>query len=69
MGVNSAIGAATQLMLSGEVRVYNEQHLVSVTPFESPVNAMTFGRFGREDSTLIGVTRTGTQTHASETAR
>ena len=56
-----------QLMLAGEVRVYNEQHLVSVTPFESPVNAMTFGKFGREDNTLISVTRTGTDNPENST--
>lgn len=45
---------------AGEVRMYNEQHLVSTTQLSSPVNAMTFGKFGREDNTLISVTRTGT---------
>ena len=44
---------------AGQVRVYNEQHLVSVSSFKSPVNAMAFGRFGREDNTLISVSRTG----------
>ncbi|KAL3141002.1 Bardet-Biedl syndrome 1 protein, variant 2 [Trebouxia sp. C0010 RCD-2024] len=46
-------------LANGEVRVYNDQHLVSITPLESPVNALTFGKFGREENTLIGVTRTG----------
>jgi len=44
---------------AGDLRVYNEQHLVSVTKFKSPVNAMTFGKFGREENTLISITRTG----------
>ncbi|DBA87232.1 TPA: Bardet-Biedl syndrome 1 protein [Trebouxia sp. C0004] len=44
---------------AGDLRVYNEQHLVSVTKFESPVNAMTFGKFGREENTLVSITRTG----------
>ena len=39
--------------------MYNEQRLVSITQFSSPVNAMTFGKFGREDSTLISVTCKG----------
>ncbi|DBA70591.1 TPA: Bardet-Biedl syndrome 1 protein [Trebouxia sp. C0005] len=46
-------------LANGDVRVYNEQHLVSVTHFKSPVNAMTFGKFGREENTLVSITRTG----------
>ncbi|KAL0026920.1 hypothetical protein WJX77_011582 [Trebouxia sp. C0004] len=46
-------------LANGDLRVYNEQHLVSVTKFESPVNAMTFGKFGREENTLVSITRTG----------
>ena len=45
--------------VAGELRVYNEQHLVSVTKLSSPVNAMTFGKFGREENTLVSITRAG----------
>ena len=51
---------------AGELRVYNEQHLVSVTKLSSPVNAMTFGKFGREDNTLISITRKGEHTALSD---
>ena len=39
--------------------MYNEQHLVSMIKLKFPVNAMTFGKFGREENTLISITRTG----------
>lgn len=46
-------------MLAGELRVYNGQNLMSTTQLSSPYNAMTFGKYGREDSTLIGIMKSG----------
>lgn len=46
-------------MPAGELRVYNGQHLMSSTQLSSPYNAMTFGKYGREESTLIGVMKSG----------
>lgn len=40
---------------AGEVRVYNEKKLVSLHTVPSPVTALWFGRYGREDNTLITV--------------
>jgi hypothetical protein len=47
------------LLAPGEVRVYNEKHLVSMHSVPSPVTGLWFGRYGREDNTLITVTRSG----------
>jgi len=45
-------------LANGEVRVYNEKQLVSIHQTNDLVVGMRFGRFGREDNTLIS-------THAS----
>ena len=42
-----------------EVRLYKERFLLSTVQVEGPVTAMQFGRFGREDNSLILVTRGG----------
>lgn len=42
-----------------EVRIYNEKHLVSLFTVKSPVTALFFGRYGREDNTLITITKAG----------
>jgi Bardet-Biedl syndrome 1 protein len=42
----------------GQVRVYNDKHLVSVHSSHDPVMGMRFGRFGREENTMV-------MTHAS----
>ena len=44
---------------NGEVRLYKERFLLSTAQVDGPVTAMQFGRFGREESTLILVTRGG----------
>ncbi|KXZ45593.1 BBS1 protein [Gonium pectorale] len=44
---------------NGEVRVYNEKLLVSVHTVNFPVTALWFGRYGREDNTLLTITKTG----------
>jgi len=46
-------------LANGEVRVYNEKHLVSLHTIPSPVTGVWFGRYGREDNTLITVTKSG----------
>ncbi len=40
-----------------EVRLYREKFLSDTIKTPSIVNAMRFGRFGREDSTLVMVTK------------
>ncbi|KAG2451137.1 hypothetical protein HYH02_004404 [Chlamydomonas schloesseri] len=44
---------------NGEVRVYNEKLLVSVHLSPNPVTALWFGRYGREDNTLLAITKSG----------
>ncbi|GLC45690.1 Bardet-Biedl syndrome 1 protein [Pleodorina starrii] len=44
---------------NGEVRVYNEKLLVSIHTVPNPVTALWFGRYGREDNTLITITKSG----------
>ena len=44
---------------NGEVRIYNEKYLVNTLKMPEPVTAMKFGRFGREDSALILITKGG----------
>lgn len=46
-------------LANGEVRVYNEKALVSVHALPSPATALWFGRFSREDNTLIVASRSG----------
>jgi Bardet-Biedl syndrome 1 protein len=43
-----------------ELRVYNEQALVACTTLPEAVTAMRFGRYGREDATLILLGKSGT---------
>mmetsp|Transcript_36995 Transcript_36995/g.44743 ORF Transcript_36995/g.44743 Transcript_36995/m.44743 type:complete len:613 (+) Transcript_36995:397-2235(+) len=40
-------------LANGEVRVYNEKHLVSSHQTNDMVMSMRFGRFGREDNTMV----------------
>ncbi|GMH36088.1 hypothetical protein BSKO_03956 [Bryopsis sp. KO-2023] len=44
---------------NGEVRVYHEKHLASVHTVSSKVSALYFGKFGREDNTLITLMKDG----------
>ncbi|GIL48849.1 hypothetical protein Vafri_5272 [Volvox africanus] len=44
---------------NGEVRIYNEKLLVSIHTVPNPVTALWFGRYGREDNTLITITKSG----------
>ncbi|PNH05290.1 Bardet-Biedl syndrome 1 protein [Tetrabaena socialis] len=46
-------------LANGEVRVYNEKLLVSVHNVPNPVTALWFGRYGREDNTLITTHKSG----------
>lgn len=44
---------------NGEVRIYKEKYLVNTIKMPDAVTAMKFGRFGREDSALILITKGG----------
>lgn len=44
---------------NGELRVYNEKHLVSIYHMADTVQGMHFGRFGREDNVLTCTTASG----------
>ena len=44
---------------AGELRIYNEKQLVSTTKMPSPVGAMVFGRYGREEHALISILTSG----------
>ena len=43
----------------GTVRMYIDRHLISTIKLDSAPTALCFGRFGREESTLIVTTRRG----------
>lgn len=45
---------------NGEIRVYHEKHLASIHTVSSPVSALYFGKYGREDNTLITILKNGT---------
>ena len=42
-----------------EVRIYHDRHLSWTHTVSSPITGMCFGRYGREDNTLILVTKSG----------
>jgi len=42
-----------------EVRVYREKQLMEVLPIIGEVSAMRFGKFGREDNSLIIIDTAG----------
>ena len=44
---------------NGEIRLYRDKTLVNKLALSEHVKAMKFGRFGREDSTLVLVSRSG----------
>lgn len=44
---------------NGELRVYNEKHLVSVYHVSDTVHGLRFGRLGREDNALVVTTKGG----------
>jgi len=46
-------------LANSELHVYNEKHLVSVTSLDEPVLCVHWGKFGREDNTLISILKSG----------
>ncbi|EDO40876.1 predicted protein [Nematostella vectensis] len=46
-------------LTNGEVRLYKDKFLVNTLQMQDTVTAIRFGRFGREDSALILITRGG----------
>jgi len=51
--------AVVVALANGDIRVYSENVLLSSHSIQGITTALYFGRFGREDHTLITVTRTG----------
>jgi len=49
----------TVALANNEVRVYNEKHCLAIHSVTSPVTALYFGPYGREDSTLIAILKSG----------
>eukprot|EP00741_Cyanophora_paradoxa_P005276 tig00000865_g5115.t1 len=47
------VKAVLVALASGEVRLYNEKHLVSVLQTHDAVMGMRFGRYGREEASLV----------------
>ena len=45
---------------TGEIRLYNEKHLVGKVDIEEVPMSLSFGRYGREDNTLIASGESGT---------
>jgi len=44
-------------LTNNEIRIYKEKFLVDIIITEDVVTGMRFGRFGREDNTLIMTTK------------
>eukprot|EP00276_Gloeochaete_wittrockiana_P008473 CAMPEP_0184664068 /NCGR_PEP_ID=MMETSP0308-20130426/51076_1 /TAXON_ID=38269 /ORGANISM="Gloeochaete witrockiana, Strain SAG 46.84" /LENGTH=592 /DNA_ID=CAMNT_0027107225 /DNA_START=108 /DNA_END=1886 /DNA_ORIENTATION=+ len=44
---------------NGEIRIYNEKHLVSNLQTRDVITGLRFGRYGREDSTLVIAFKSG----------
>jgi len=61
LAMNNSKGTKCLLMAlgNGEVRVYHDKALVSVHQATAPATALYFGRYGREDHSLITLTKTG----------
>lgn len=61
MDVQAARPAACLLaaLANGELRVYNDRHLVATHTTASPVAGLFFGRYAREDNTLVSILRNG----------
>jgi len=49
-------------LLNGEVRLYNVNHLVATLQVQEPITALRFGYYGREESAMIAVGRSGSLT-------
>ena len=46
-------------LASGEVRMYDDKNMLSSLSCSSPITAMSFGQYGREDATLVLISKTG----------
>mmetsp|Transcript_36912 Transcript_36912/g.115586 ORF Transcript_36912/g.115586 Transcript_36912/m.115586 type:complete len:596 (-) Transcript_36912:28-1815(-) len=53
------LSAVLVALADGEVRCYREKKLVARLQLNEPVTALYFGQYGREDNTLVAVTRSG----------
>ncbi|EDV24075.1 uncharacterized protein TRIADDRAFT_26650, partial [Trichoplax adhaerens] len=53
------IKAVLVALNNGETRIYRDKFLVNVIKTQDPVTGLKFGRFGREDCSLILVTKAG----------
>lgn len=52
-----AFQAVAVALANNEIHLYKDKFLVDVIPVEENVFAMKFGRLGREDATLVLVTK------------
>ena len=52
--------AVVVALCTGEIRVYAGKSLLNKTQVYEPITAMKFGRYGREDATLVLVLKSGT---------
>lgn len=59
---NRVVSAYIVALKNGEVRVYREAVLFDVINLGAEVSAMRFGKFGREDNTLVLVHKSGSLT-------
>eukprot|EP00735_Rhodelphis_limneticus_P001522 TRINITY_DN12154_c0_g1::TRINITY_DN12154_c0_g1_i1::g.26505::m.26505 TRINITY_DN12154_c0_g1::TRINITY_DN12154_c0_g1_i1::g.26505 ORF type:complete len:585 (-),score=107.23,sp/Q3V3N7/BBS1_MOUSE/40.00/1e-141,BBS1/PF14779.1/2.4e-77,BBS2_Mid/PF14783.1/4,BBS2_Mid/PF14783.1/91,BBS2_Mid/PF14783.1/2.8e+02,BBS2_Mid/PF14783.1/3.9,PHTB1_N/PF14727.1/1.2e+03,PHTB1_N/PF14727.1/1.6e+02,PHTB1_N/PF14727.1/3.2 TRINITY_DN12154_c0_g1_i1:527-2281(-) len=57
--ISRSIKALAVALANREIRIYNEKHLVTTLMAPDVVTAMRFGRYGREDHTLITVYKNG----------
>lgn len=61
--MNAIKGRAVPLILvalaNGEIRCYNDRYIISVITLQETVTGMRFGRYTREDNTLVIACRSG----------
>lgn len=56
---NSVQSVMIVALRNGEIRLYNEKHLINIYNLHTRVTALRFGRFGREDAVLVAIAERG----------
>jgi len=53
------VNALLIALANGEVRLYRDKHLIHILNYKEIVTALRFGQYGREESTLVILTKAG----------
>ena len=56
---NSVKSVIIVALRNGEIRLYNDKHLINIYNLNTRVCALRFGRFGREDAVLVAIAEKG----------